>query len=325
MNSVKKQFFIVGTQRSGTTLLRLILNTHSQIAIPRESHFLMPFLRKKYLKRSISGSALRSFGNFLSSKSDFQSTYVDGHYNDFFSQFSHHEKLTLRELIDRIFSAYCRSEGKSIWGNKTPSFFRKIDILQTLFPDAKFIHIVRDGRDVFDSWRKMNPLNNNVAAVALDWRYKLSRIEKSFKNIPEENKITIRYEDLLENPEDTIKSVCSVIGIGYEKVMLDFYKTSHKHTIPHHSELIFKPLNKENTNKWKKNLLPREVKIFNMLAGHYLKKYNYEIEYNVPNVSDILFMMMSLLIGLPQRLIRIMQVKRILGSAVRKMDDNRIC
>ncbi|GAN31520.1 hypothetical protein BROSI_A0021 [Candidatus Brocadia sinica JPN1] len=59
-----------------------------------------------------------------------------------------------------------------------------------------------------------------------------------------------------------------------------------------------------------------------MLAGHYLKKYNYEIEYNVLNVSDILFMMMSLLIGLPQRLIRIMQVKRILGSAVRKMDDN---
>ncbi|GAN31521.1 sulfotransferase [Candidatus Brocadia sinica JPN1] len=83
-----------------------------------------------------------------------------------------------------------------------------------MFPDAKFIHIVRDGRDVFDSWRKMNSFNDNVAAAALDWRYKLFRIEKSFKKIPEENKITIRYEDLLENPENTIKSICSVIGIG---------------------------------------------------------------------------------------------------------------
>jgi hypothetical protein len=316
MASVKGRFFIIGTQRSGTTLLRLILNSHSQIAIPRESAFLMPLLKKKFINRCFSGKTIKAFDDNISLLPVFKNTYVDGNYSDFFSQLSQRERVTLRELIDDMFSSHCRNEGKSIWGNKTPSFFRKIDILFTLFPDAKFIHIVRDGRDVFDSWRKMNPSMNNVAFVALDWRYKLLRIEKSFKKIPANNRITIRYEDLLNTPENIIESICSLLGVNREANMLDFYKSSHKYTIPHHSELIFKPLDKSNVYKWKNNLISREVKIFNLLARHYLKKYNYEIENSTLTLLDILFMIKSLLVGLPQRLIRIIRMKRIMEKAL---------
>lgn len=314
-------FFIVGTQRSGTTLLRLILNAHSQITVPRESFFLMPLLKKKYINNFISGSTLKNFHDYISSKPEFQSTYVEGHYGEIFLHLFQREKITLRELLDEIFSSYCCSEGKSIWGNKTPSFFRKIDILFCLFPEAKFIHIVRDGRDVFDSWRKMNPTNstiNNVAFVALDWCYKLFKIEKSFKKIPANNRLTIRYEDLLNTPEKIIESICSLLEVNCEANMLDFYKSSHKHTIPHHSELIFKPLDKKNVDKWKKNLTPRERKVFCLLARHYLKKYNYEIGTCFPTLSDIFFMIKSLLVGLPQRLIQIIRTKKTMEKGLRE-------
>lgn len=317
MESNTKMFFIVGTQRSGTTLLRLILNAHSQITVPRESFFLMPFLKKKYLNRFITGSSLRAFADYISSIPKFKATFVDGNYGDFVLQLAQREKITLRDLINDMFSSHCRNEGKNIWGNKTPSFFRKIDILFHLFPDAKFIHIVRDGRDVFDSWRKMNPSMNNVASVALDWSYKLFKIEKSFKKIPANNKITIRYEDLLNTPEKIIQSICSLLGVKCEANMLDFYKSSHKYTIPQHSELIFKPLDKSNVSKWKKCLTPREVKTFNLLARHYLKKYDYEIENSTMTLSDALFMIKSLLVGLPQRLIQIIRMKRTMEKGLR--------
>ncbi|MEP9410019.1 MAG: sulfotransferase [Candidatus Brocadia sp.] len=316
MEPVKKQFFIVGTQRSGTTLLRLILNSHSQIFIPRESFFLMPFLKKRYLKSTISGNSLRAFDENIRSNSLFKGTYIDGNYRFFLSQLFQQEEIRLKDLMDFIFSGMCLSENKSIWGNKTISFFRKIDILFSLYPHAKFIHIVRDGRDMFDSWRKMDPGKNNVAFVALDWSIKLYKIEKSLKRIPPNNRITIRYEDLVSNPEVIIKSVCSVLEIDYEPGMMDFYKTSHKYTIPHHSELIFKPLDKGNTAKWKKRLTPREISIFNLLAGHYLRKYNYEIEKGRMSMSDIAFMLKGLSVGIPQRLMQVLFMKRTLEKGL---------
>lgn len=316
MESIKKRIFIVGAQRSGTTLLRLILNAHSQIAIPRDCPFLLPFLKKKYLNHFISGSSLKTFCDYISSIDEYQRTYVDGHYNEFFSQFYHREKMSLREMIDGVFSGFCHSEGKSIWGSKTPTFFRKVDIFFTLFPDAKFIHIIRDGRDVFDSLRKMNPLHNNVTLAALNWKYKLFRIEKSFKKIPVNNKITIRYEDLLIKTEETIKSICTVLGIEYEASMLDFHISSYKNTSLRHSKLIFKPIKKDNKEKWKNNLTSQEIRVFNLLAGNYLKRYNYEVANAILNLFDVMRMLKGLLIGLPQQLIILVRRKKILEKGI---------
>ena len=314
--NTKCPIFIIGTQRSGTTLLRLILNTHSQIAIPEESTFLMPVLKKKYLQKVISGESLNSLINYLSLNNQFKLWNYDN--SGFISQLSQRDKISLKELISDIFSSYCRSKGKNIWGDKTPSFFRKIGILRSLFPDAKFIHIVRDGRDVFDSWRRVDPTKNNVSVVALDWSYKLSRIEKSFRKISKGNKMVIRYEDLLEYPEKTVKALCSFIGVEYESNMLNFYRTSHEHIGNHHSQLIFKPLDRSNKNKWKKNLTPRKAKIFSVLSKHYLKNYNYEILYERPKISDILYIFKDLFFGLPRRILQVFHVKRTIERAVRK-------
>jgi len=307
--------FIVGTQRSGTTLLRLILNAHSQISIPEEATFLMPLLKRKYFERPISGSELRSFVNYLSLNPQFKLWNYD--ISSLISSLSQKDTITLRELLDELFSSYSRSQGKKIWGDKTPSFFRKIDILYSLFPNAKFIHIIRDGRDVFDSWRKMDPSKNNAAVVALDWCYKLFTIEKSFVKIPSDKKITIRYEDLLENPEQVVKLLCKLIDIKYESNMLNFYRTSNKYIGSHHSKLIFQPINKYNRFKWKKTLSLNEAESFTLIAKYYLKKYNYEAKYFL-KISNFFFILRDILFGLPRRMIQVLQAKRAYDLAFKK-------
>ncbi len=315
MLSTEKRIFIIGTQRSGTTLLRLILNSHSEISIPEEATFLMPLLKKKYLHKKIAGDSLKALLDYIKLNAQFKLWNYD--HGDLLPRLADKKQLMLKDLIDEIYYSYCHSKGKKIWGDKTPSFFRKLDILHGLFPEAKFIHIVRDGRDIFDSWRKMDPSKNNASVIALDWSYKLFKIDRSFKKIPEGNRITIRYEDLLDDPEKTVMQICSVIGIGYEDNMLNFYRTSHDYIGDHHSRLIFKPLDRKNKYKWKKNLLPREISILNFLAGHYLKKYSYELKNNKLKLNDLIYMFKALTSGIPARIIQILRIKKTVEKAVK--------
>jgi len=307
-------FFIVGVQRSGSTLLRLILNAHSQIAIPEEARFLTPILKKKYIYQPFQGKQLKLLVEYLTKVPHFKLWNYDA--SLFIENLKKKKKITLREFIEELYSSYCKYEGKQLWGDKS-LFFNWIDILYTLFPEAKFIHIVRDGRDVFNSWRKIDPLMNNVAVAALDWSFKLSRIERSFSKLPKSNYMTLRYEDLLSEPEESVKSICNFIGVSYEPAMLEFYKTSHYYIGEHHSELIFGPLKKDNCYKWKKTLTKREINIYTFLAKNTLNKYGYEIECSY-TINDIILAFLYTVIGLPKKMWQIVKIRIILKEAIKK-------
>ena len=314
MNSGKTPIFIMGTQRSGTTLLRLILNAHSKIAIPEEARFLTPLLKKRYLKKGISGDSLKKLVGYLSSNEQFKLWNYDS--RSFLEHLSRKDEISLHELIDSMFSSYCANEGKTIWGDKS-LFFATIDILRALFPDARFIHIVRDGRDVFDSWRKMDSTKGNASVIALDWSYKLYKIESSLKKLSPANQLTIRYEDLIDDPEKAVKAVCSFVGVEYETGMLDFYKTSHYYIGDHHSNLIFNAIDNANRAKWRKNLSPGEIKAFTLLARHYLKKYDYEIPDESLSFLDVLRILKSLVVGIPKRIGQVVTAHRAYDKALK--------
>ena len=308
-------FFLIGAQRSGTTLLRLILNAHSQIAIPEEGTFLIPLLKKRYIHHKLSGRALSALTRYLSLNPQLKLWGCD--YREYFSQLDQKECLSIRELIENLYSIYAQQHGKSIWGDKTPPFFRKVNIFLALYPEARFIHIVRDGRDVFDSWRKIDDTKGNVATIALDWCYKLSRIEKSFSRIPADNKLTIRYEDLLGRTEESVRSVCRLLGVPFETGMLEFYRTSHQYIGAHHSKLIFRPVDSKNIAKWGKNLTPREARCFTLLAGRYLRKYDYQTDTSRPGLVDSIWAAKNLLWGIPRRGLEVLRVKRSYDTALR--------
>ena len=309
-------FFLIGAQRSGTTLLRLILNAHSQIAIPEEGTFLIPLLKKKHLRSPISGEALSALTSYLSLNPQLKLWACD--VETYLSELGRKDRISLGQLIEDLYSVYAHQNGKSLWGDKTPPFFRKVDIFHDLFPRARFIHIVRDGRDVFDSWRKIDKTKGNVSTIALDWCYKLSRIEKSFSRIPEANKLILRYEDLLQHTEESVRSVCRLLEVPFEAGMLEFYRSSHKYIGTHHSKLIFQPVNSKNVKKWKRTLTPREIRVFTLLAGRYLRKYAYEIESDGSRPSDYFWTAGNLLLGVPKRGWEVLRVKQSYDTALRQ-------
>ena len=310
--------FIVGAQRSGSTLLRLILNAHSNIAIPEEARFLMPLLRRDYLHHQFTGKSLKALIEYLSMNPQFKLWHYDS--TDLFAELSQMDSLTVRDLIDRMYTSYCRSENKRRWGDKS-LFFRSIDVLHAMFPNARFIHIVRDGRDVFHSWRKMDPSKGNVAVTALDWHYKVYRIEKSFAGLPKGNAMTVRYEDLLQRPEDMIQSICSFVGADYEPDMLDFYRSSSKYIGAHHSELIFQPLNAQNCFKWKRSLTQREIRVYSLLARRPLARYGYETASIPMSISDFFHASLYLGFGLPEKVMQVRRIEKVLEKAVDQGKD----
>jgi len=308
MESIKTTapFFIVGAQRSGTTLLRLILNNHSMIAIPEEARFLAPLLTKKNLTTPLSGKKLNKTIKYLQLNSQFKQWNYDT--SDLMRELEATRSIKINNLIDKIYTSFSQHEHKTVWADKS-LFFRHIDILSEIFPDAKFIHLVRDGRDVFHSWRKMDKSKNNVATTAIDWNYKIHRIEKSFEKLPDHRKLIIRYEDLLKAPQETVHNICNFIGISFEPEMMNYHKTSQYYVGKHHSELIFQSIDSSNMYKWKNNLTDTEIRIYETLAGNNLRKHNYLLTKKESAIFDYPRIIYRILSGIPYRIYNVILIK----------------
>lgn len=308
-------FFIVGVQRSGTTLLRLILNAHSQIAIPEEASFLKPLLKTKWIRTTISGNRKNKLVNFLRENEQFNLWNFDR--EPLLSQIESKESTTIKEIMEIMYSSYATHENKSRWGDKS-LFFGAMDLIYEMFPNAKFIHIVRDGRDVFYSWRKMDPNKSHPTVMALDWKFKIRFIEKSMKNIPSSSMKIIRYEDLLDKPEETLRAICEFLNIQFEEEMLSFHQSSDKYIGKHHSELIFKKIDKSNTNKWKELLTPTETKLYQNIAAKTLRTYGYDLMEKKLTLYHVFLTSKDLIIGLPKRIIELIKVRLAFRRAIYK-------
>ena len=308
-------FFIVGVQRSGTTLLRLILNAHSEIAIPEEASFLKPLLKADWIRKPITGKKLHKLVSYLRANEQFRLWNFNR--EPLLQKLASKKSTTIKEVMDIMYSNYAQHEEKSSWGDKS-LFFGSMELLHEMFPKARFIHIVRDGRDVFYSWRKMDPAKSHPAVMALDWKFKIHLIERSMKNIPLSNILVIRYEDLLINPDKTLRNVCKFLNIKFDEKMLKFHQSSKKYIGKHHSELIFKAIDDSNISKWKNLLTQEEMKIYQTVAINSLQKYGYEILNDKTKIKHLILTTKDLLIGLPKRLVELIKVRLAFRRAINR-------
>jgi hypothetical protein len=287
-------FFIFGRPRSGTTLLTTLFNAHPNVRIAPEFPVML-FLYQKFRKVKIWDEAtIRSFVDHVFYYSKFSLRRVENLKLD--TEFivsellKYKEKGSIQLFLKSInyyaYSVYHKEETHLI-GDKNPIYSIYSTQLRKIFPEAKFICIIRDYRDNFISIQKLAEKDIAVEAPNLvlqvaRWRYFVRRFLKCKKRFPDKYYI-LRYEDLVTDQEATFRSLCEFVGIAYDPSVFDFYKKkdevneqfSNTIWLKFHENLL-KPVNTGRMNTWQDKLSANEVKMADQVAGKYADKLHYD-------------------------------------------------
>lgn len=277
----------------------------------------MPLLRrhKYHFFDKISPRLIKNYIDYIKKNSQFRLWEIDS--AQYFDNLDK-ANTTLATLMDGLYSFYAASHGKPLWGDKTPSFFRMIKYLAHIFPEAYFIHIIRDGRDLFQSWKKMDPTKGNPAVIALEWKIKVQTIENQLIRFAPSRFLEIKFEDLILDSQSNLMTICGFLKIDYEESMLAYWKTSHNFVGRHHSTKIFGPPNLDAINAWTTQLTKKEIKVFEAIARPLLKRKKYTLSgYSSNILIETTVAYANLIIGLPQRLFQILKTAMILQLSSR--------
>ena len=189
---------------------------------------------------------------------------------------------TLPKLITGIFQENAKAEGKTRWGDKTPYYILHLDTLLEMFPDAQFIHLIRDGRDCALSMleRKWDLQIFNTYHAAYIWNRYVTTGQNFGERHPE-CYFELRYEDILNQPELSLKKLCNFLHIQFDDSVINFRKSDGSGKTP----LLTKPLQRSNQSKWKSQMSEKQLEVFESLAGTTLEKCGYELACHEPSIS----------------------------------------
>lgn len=269
-------FFIFGCSRSGTSLLSKMLDSHPALTVPFESH-----LYKMFWKHRHYYGDLENKENQKTLIKDILATRIFSYWSPtpvFNQVVSNLQHGGFSGVMDAIMRSSAPDKAIQLWGEKTPGHVRYWQEIKSCFPDCKVIYIVRDGRDVASSLvaARFGPVT--LEAAARYWVNHLKEIEPVKNNCDPDNFILIKYEDLLSNPESTLKTICNHLSIAYDHQMLEFHnkKADYPTDITNITNLQ-SPLLKSNSVKWPEKLTSNEIGEIESIAGETLKAYDYPL------------------------------------------------
>ena len=269
-------FFLTGVGRSGTTLLRLMLHHHPRLAIPYESHFISNYQRRigEYGNLDQEENLHRLIGDILREPQ----LQMWDHQFDLQRTARRTQARTLRGVIEAIYVEYAEAHGKQRWGDKS-DYLDEIPYLHQIFPEAKFIHVIRDGRDVALSVIALPWGPNDVMEAASWWSDYVWVARRMGAILGPERYTEVRFEDLLRNPAQELQRLCEFLGETYAPEMLRYYDDAER-AIPSERRAqhynVDKPPQASRALAWKSKMSDVEVAIFDRYARRMLDECGYE-------------------------------------------------
>jgi hypothetical protein len=270
--------FIVGRGRSGTTLLRAMLDAHPDMAIPDEASFLGRLIRARRSFERPDGFAVEAFLDRLLGSQGFLLWGLAP--DEVRKSFTTDPPDGFPAAARRIYALNARRCGKTRYGDKTPVFVMSMPLVASVLPEARFVHLIRDGRDVAVSRLQMGLTpTGSVAGQALYWRRFVERGRADGRRLGTERYMELTYEALLEEPERHLREVCDFVDIGFVPEMLRYFEradtmiTTGLHARIHQA-LYMRPT--KGLRDWRRDMNRRDTLVFEAIAGDLLGALGYE-------------------------------------------------
>lgn len=275
--------FIVGCPRSGNTLLRRIVDAHPHIAVTPETHWIPRFFGKRK-GLTPEGLVTPSLLPKLFEYHRFSRLQVS--LEELEELIKSTEPVSYATFVTNIFNLYGKTQDKPLIGDKTPGYVRNIRILHTLWPRARFVHVIRDGRDVCLSatnWKgKVESLierfptwgEDPISTAAIWWKWLVQLGREGGYSLGPDLYYEIRYESLVANPADECKALCSFLEVPYSESLLRFHEGRTRTEPGLNAKEAWLPIT-PGLRDWRRQMSAEDVERFEAVAGDLLEELGY--------------------------------------------------
>jgi hypothetical protein len=275
-----------------------MLDAHPALAIPLETHFIVdllaldpadPQLRARFFQTIVHAPRWTDF-------------HLDS--DAFRHRLAAVEPFTVSKGLDTFYRMCAERRGKPRWGDKTPEYGHHMVSILNLLPAARFIHVIRDGRDVACSLRTMwwGP-SESFESHAHVWLWRVTECRRQGALCP--YYYEIRYEALVQEPEATLRKVCQFLELPYSALMLNYHRTAaermaelsdivrsdgamagrREERLKIHDRTHLPP-NRDRVGRWRSELSPRQIETVQRLAGPLLAELGYELYERPSELGD---------------------------------------
>jgi hypothetical protein len=263
---------VLGVRRSGTTLLRVMLDRNAALAVPDESYF-VPQLARRHRGRVDPVAFVDDLRRLP--------TLAEWGLSPGAVGARLRPQMTTGEAIAAVFETYAAEHGKSRWGDKTPLYMQHLGMLEGLFPRAVFVHLIRDGRDAAVSFLTVpagimtagwgHP--RDAAGFAAQWATEVRDARALGRRVGQGRYLELGYEALVADPPGTLREVCSFAGLEYDDAMLGYVGETDSARKAHQQRLNEPP--RVGVRDWRTEMTAEDAVAFESVAGDLLAELGY--------------------------------------------------
>jgi len=272
-DSVKKRIFIVGAARSGTTLLQSMLAAHPEIYSFPETHFFTSTIPRQFIKR-----ILKIYGKKELNKIQIFLKRINSNIKEDCLNRRYLSSKSWAGCLINVLDQISLVNGYQCWVEKTPMHLYYIPLIMSEKPDAKFIHIIRNGEDVVASLFEVSHKNPEYFGGSKSIDQCIRRWQRDIKiskrYLSDKNHSFVRYTDLVEKPREVLKQLLTKISIHYDENVLNFKEAAETLIL---SEERWKKNNKGNLRKGKRKFNT----LFNETEKNYITRQVSQVDLSV--------------------------------------------